>query len=644
MSKQRRLSDDRQQALFETGNRQAPKPRVNPDGSKKTAKSPRVEVIRDEKPLSPVVNDCRTPLPELREFDELAFDTESTTEPSLFKRKIVGISYFLPDGRKDYVPIRHPGGGNYDEDIVKRWVKNEFVNKRLIGANSKYEVHMTRNWGVELEEQGCSMADVFHQAALLDEQRYKLNLSLLMQEEMPLHPRIEAEHAQIWRMSAAEAAAIAIEDAEVAYKLDKIYEPKIEKEELNRVLNLENDLVFATVEMERNGVYLDIPKMIKWQAEVKIEIEQRLKAIADDVGFQIETGSWKSMQKMFDHLKIEYPRTAASTTHPDGCPSFTDEFLQKVCGRHTAVNLASEARQLASYKSKFLDAYIERVGNDGRIFYSLHQLRGDEGGTITGRYSSSQSKDGEGINAQQVAEKSKQPELLQRWDIRELFLPETGKRWCSADAAQIELRFLVHYAAVNGWNRLADAYKKDPWIDFHMLMVDWTGLPRPFAKNVTFAKQYGAGPDKIAYMCKVSRAEGKKISDQYDAKFGEAKRLLKMASDQAESIGYVRTLLGRRRRFRPGDRFYTAWNAIVQGGAADINKLKVLELYRNRKRLNLTLRVTVHDEADGDVPNTDAMISVKNLLNDQSIPMKVPILWKCGEGANLQIHSGIGSW
>jgi len=353
--------------------------------------------------------------------------------------------------------------------------------------------------------------------------------------------------------------------------------------------------------------------------------------LAKEAGFAVDPGSWKSMQKLFDQLKLNYPRTEKTEAHPEGCPSFTEEFLEKV--KHPLAVLALEARQLASYKAKFLDAYVERVAPDGRLFYTLHQLRGDKYGTITGRYSSSQSDDGIGVNIQQVAKKSKQPKMLQRWNIRELFIPPPGRIWFSGDAAQIEIRIMAHYAAVVlGMDRVKREYDANPWVDFHMLMVQWTGLIRDIAKNVFFCKQYGGGPAKVSYMCGVSLAEGKRISNQFDHRFPEPSKLLEMAANQAEKHNFVRTMLGRRRHYRPGDKTYSAWNSVDQGTAADLNKLNLLDLYRNRKRLGLTLRMTVHDEADGDVAGPESVALIAEQLNKQKLELQVPILWECGYG------------
>ena len=588
--------------------------------------------------VAPIVGTALPALPDLGNVESLAFDTETTTERRMDDRSLVGLSFRLPSGRKQYVPIKHPGGGNYPEENVRRWMQTELRGKQLIVANGKHECDTLLRFGIDLEEQDCSFRDIFHAAALLNDHRYRLNLNLLAQEELN-YTKIEVDHALIHTMPVEQAAPIAIEDAEITWLINESYKPKIRAEDLQDVLRLEDDLVFCTAAMQRNGAYLDVPKLVRWHQEVSGEYNSRILRLFELTGLGVKPTSANDMKKLFRHLKLSH--TGVFTDAGD--ESFTEEALEPIAGHYDqdknwvvdipAVQLAMEARQLASLLAKYLEPYLEKAAPDGKITYQLHQLRGDEYGTITGRYSSSKDKDGVGINIQQVSLKEKQPILLQRWDIRELFVPPPGRVWASADASQIELRFLAHHAALLGMTRLAKAYQADPWTDFHKLMMEWTGLNRSFSKNCTFCKLYGGGYKKVAWMCKVPQARGEEIVRQYDREFPEAKRLLHMAEQQAERVHYVRDFMGRRFRFLEGDtRLYAALNRVFQGGAASAMKIKLLESYRNRKSLDLTLRFTVHDEGDGDQPNLEAVKKWDQMLNEQTIDLAVPIMWKVGSG------------
>lgn len=583
------------------------------------------------------------PLPSLANVTRLGFDTETTTEPWLFDRTLAGISYYLPDGTKGYIPLRHPGGGNYPEENVRRWAQHELRGKELICANAKHEHHTLKKWGIDLEAQGCTFNDVFHSAALLNEKRFKLNMAILCQEENL--PKLEAKHQFLHEMPVEQAAPVAVEDAELAFRLSEIYQPRIEAENLQEVFQLENDLVFATCEMERNGSHLDVELLLQWQREVTGEFEKRVLRIHHETGLNISPTSPDDMSRLFAKLGI-----VNDFKTEGGKESFGEDQLLEFVGEHELVTVALEARQLASLKAKYLDKYLASAHSDGRVYYSLHQLRAgdDEGGgdrgTIVGRYSSSamfRAKDG-GINVQQVSKTKKMPQFLQRWPIRKLFVAPEGESWISSDASQIQYRFFAHYAALCKMPRLAEAYRENPKTDFHQKVQDWTGLIREFAKNVNFGKLFGAGPDKLQDTINKGKPKDQRVSlrrvygivDTYDREFPEANKLLRMAENRARMQGFVKTILGRRRRYdvnNSKERFYSALNSIMIGGEADYIKKKLLREYRERKRFGITLRSTVHDEINKTGPSESKQM-IADFMNEQEIPMRVNILWETGVG------------
>lgn len=572
-----------------------------------------------------------TPPPSLDGINSLGFDTETTNEKSLYDRKLVGISYRLPNGEKAYLPLGHPRSNNHDPKAIQAWAKAELQGKTLIVANAKHEADTMLRFGVNLEEIGVNFRDVLLQAPLLNEHRRKTNLDLLSMEEFG-HGKIDLGNTEIYPIhvrTAGEVAPYAMEDASLTWDLNEVYTPRIIDESLEEVFQLENDLVYCIAEMERNGALLDVETMYQWEGEVAEEYEKRVKQIYSSTGLRINPDSPHDLTRMFHQLNLDYPFTPPTKDHPDGQPSFPESFLETV--EHPDVVAAMEARQLSSLLSKYLRKYIKAVEPSGLLRYSLHQLRGDKNGTITGRFSSSN------VNIQQVSVKKKMPPITQRWPIRQLFIPPKGRLWFSADASQIEYRLFAHYASAAGISgRLAEAYRNDPKLDFHELIVTWTGLIRDHAKTVNFAKLYGGGVDRIAFLCKVATARGQEIVNQYDAEFPEAKRLMNQTMTLAERRGYVRTTLGRRRRYSAGDRFYSAMNSILQGTAADIMKRKLLETYRMRKLFDLVLRFTVHDEKDGDVPGKEVLPAIQAQLNTQTTPLHVPILWDAKVGANWQ--------
>jgi DNA polymerase-1 len=126
----------------------------------------------------------------------------------------------------------------------------------------------------------------------------------------------------------------------------------------------------------------------------------------------------------------------------------------------------------------------------------------------------------------------------------------------------------------------------------------------------------------------------REVLDIYRRVVPGADDVLKQAKDQAETEGFVTTILGRRTRFKDGNRSHKAVNAIIQGTAADIMKQKLVEVHAARKDTGFLLRFTVHDEVDGDVPNIEAAKKVEDILNFQSFPLRIPILWDVATGRN----------
>src|SRR5579864_2432694 len=375
-------ADDHGMILYE----EAPRPRGR-------AAEPELPPI----PLAPVVNDYDGPLPTLGHVDEVTIDTETSAEKDFYKHSLSGISYYFvtKDGeaKKDYLGINHPGGGNYPVENVRRWAQNELKNKLLITANAGHEVETFLRFGVDLEAQGNRMRDVFHQAALVDDHRKtimecdscgrtyvagdscdcgsenghslgRVNLDVLARQELG-DTMIEIDHTQLCRMPVDQVRPVAIEDAYETWKLNEHFNPTIKAEGLEEVLALEDDLVYCVAEMERNGAYLDVPRLKQYKEEVEAEWYKRITQIYEATGLKENLGGWKGMQKLFDHLNLPYGYTRGTKKKPEGTPTFPEDFLLTV--DHPVVQLALESRQLASVQSKFLDPYLAKVSDEGLL-------------------------------------------------------------------------------------------------------------------------------------------------------------------------------------------------------------------------------------------------------------------------------------
>jgi hypothetical protein len=318
-----------------------------------------------------------------------------------------------------------------------------------------------------------------------------------------------------------------------------------------------------------------------------------------------------------------------------------------------------------------------------------------EAGTVTGRFSSSEIVKGYGLNIQQEMKAAKQRVAFgfeedddshddEIYIIRTLRIPPRGRLWMAADAEQVEYRIFANYIRNP---RILAQYAKDPHTHFHKYM--WS-LIKPFdpltyrqQKDLNFAYIYGAGLAKQALMLgHLTKKEYEDIkryknwkSDKldrtrrvraiYERELPEVKPLLDRSmyvakaycdedcyerggtvfksshrafeGEGLEHQGFVRTVLGRRSRFPNNARLHKAFNAVDQGGGADVMKTKICELHENRRDTDLTMRYTVHDEVDGDVPEDPrSAAKIREILDTQSFPefKDVPILWEVSTGTN----------
>lgn len=329
--------------------------------------------------------------------------------------------------------------------------------------------------------------------------------------------------------------------------------------------------------------------------------------------------------------------------------------------------------RLIDLRAKYIVADLHRMGRGDVLRYALHQLRAvkddtansGEAGTVTGRFSSTEIVKGVGVNIQQRIKVAKQ-RVAWGYDedddshddeiylIRRLHVPESGM-WLSADARQIEYRLFAN--EVNS-PKINAAFAADPLVSFHKFMhaelKKWKpDLTYRRMKDVNFAKIYAAGPKKIALMLgfitqqqfewltetKARNThpllkETMEILKIYDQEIPEAGPLIQRASALAKERGYIKSILGRRQRFPHGYRLHKALNMRIQPSAADILKLKLVQLHDARDYTQFKLRFTVHDEVDGDIPDLEHAKRVAEVLDSQSVPLRIPILWETSVGPN----------
>jgi len=358
-------------------------------------------------------------------------------------------------------------------------------------------------------------------------------------------------------------------------------------------------------------------------------------------------------------MGMSYPRTPTKTRIdvtelPDGsseetevvtggnAPSFTKAWLNshpsEICQQLVKL------REFDKADSTFIDSILRHEHN-GRIHTELHSTRRDEGGTVTGRFSSSNP------NLQQIPARDKDIKKL----IRGLFIPEDGYKWGSFDYSSQEPRLLVHFAASVGsmprkdlLDDIVHEYNTSD-VDLHQMVADLAGISRKEAKAVNLGIMYGMGVGKLANQIDVEPEDAKILMTQHRNKVPFVKALAEMASQRAASTGQIRTLLGRKCRFHLWEpaKFgagkplpyeealkeyggvngtgirraftYKALNRLIQGSAADQTKKAMLDCYQ----AGHTPMLTVHDELCFNIDSTEQADHIKELM-ETGVELKVP--------------------
>jgi len=585
-------------------------------------------------------------LKDLKGIKEIAVDLE-TNDPNLKELgsgnvigngHIAGVSLAI-EGWAGYYPIQHEQGGNMDKALVISWLKNLFKQEytTFIFHNAMYDVCWLRAAGINIKGK---IVDTMIAASLIDENRLSYQLNVLAKhyvgigkdekvlynaaKEYGLDPKKE-----LWRLPAMFVGQYAERDAEATLKLWQRLHRELHDQELIDIFRLETQLFPCLVEMRFKGVRVDLEKAHKIKKNLMAREQKILNKIKDLTGLHVEIMAARSIAKAFDKLKLPYDRTAKSNE-----PSFTKNFLQN--HPHELAQSIADAREINKAHSTFIDS-ITKHAHKGRIHADINQIRSDQGGTVTGRFSMSNP------NLQQIP--ARHPELGPL--IRSIFIPEENCKWGSFDYSQQEPRILVHYAKLQnlpGVHEIADAYKAGD-ADFHKVVADMAGIKRKQAKTINLGLMYGMGKNKLMAELGLMKESAEKLIRQYHARAPFVKQLMDNVSRKANDRGKIRTLLGRACHFdlwqpvqfgvfkplpleqarknydEPLKRAFTykALNKLIQGSAADMTKKSMVALYKN----GIIPHIQIHDEVDISVESDKKAEQIVQIM-EEAVVLQVP--------------------
>ena len=592
-------------------------------------------------------------LKDLRGHKEIAVDLE-TCDPELMelgsgnvvgRGKIVGISVAV-EGWAAYYPIAHEGGGNMDKKLVLNWLQDLFKqDSTFIFHNAMYDICWLRSSGIIPP---VKIVDTMIAASLVNENRWSFRLDALAREyagigkdEAVLQAAakeygIDAKK-DMWKLPSMFVGQYAERDAESTLKLWHRMKVELSDQDLWTIFDTETRLFPCLVDMRFKGVRVDVERADKIKKELMDKENKIINKIKDLTGVSVELWSAASIAKVFDALKLPYDRTEKT-----GAPSFTKNFLSN--HPNEIAQGISYAREINKAHTTFIDTIVKH-SHKGRIHADINQIRSDQGGTVTGRFSMSNP------NLQQIPVRHKELGPL----IRSLFIPEENHKWGVFDYSQQEPRILVHYAKLqklDGIDEIANAYKSGE-ADFHSAVAKMAGIERSQAKTINLGLMYGMGKNKLMAELGLMKEAAEKLIAQYHAKAPFIKQLMQAVSRRADDSGRIRTLGGRVCHFdlwepttfgagmpkphvealkeyghgikRAGT--YKALNRLIQGSAADMTKLSIIALSEN----GIIPHIQIHDELDVSVEHSEQAKQIVEIM-ESAIKLEIPnkVDYECG--------------
>jgi DNA polymerase I-like protein with 3'-5' exonuclease and polymerase domains len=583
--------------------------------------------------------------PDLSAYDEISIDLE-TKDPDLIKMgsgsivgrgDVTGIAVAVKNWC-GYYPIAHEGGGNMDRKKVLKWFQDVLSTPAIkIFHNAMYDVCWLRAIGLSVSGK---IVDTMIASALVDENQMRYDLNNCSKRytgkgknETELYEAAKSwgvdPKAEMYKLPAIYVGAYAEKDAEITLALWQELKKEIYHQDLSAIMNMETELFPCLIDMKFKGVRVDVQAAHQLKKELVTQEKESLLAVKKETGIDTQIWAARSIAQVFDKLNLEYDRTEKTNA-----PSFTKNFLSN--HPHPVVKHIARAREINKSHTTFIDTILKH-SYKGRIHADINQLRGDNGGTVTGRFSYSNP------NLQQIPARNK--DLGPR--IRSLFIPEEGHTWGCFDYSQQEPRLVVHYATLQnlyGVDEVLEAYREGD-ADFHNIVADMAEIPRSQAKTINLGLFYGMGKNKLQAELGVSKDKAEELFKKYHTKVPFVKQLMDNVSQRAQDSGKIRTLLGRLCRFHlwepnsfgihkalpheealrehgPGiKRAYTykSLNKLIQGSAADMTKKAMINLYKE----GIIPHIQVHDELDISVESDKQAKRIVEIM-ESAVELEVP--------------------
>ena len=524
---------------------------------------------------------CKTPEDlDLQGVDTVAIDIE-TYDPNL---KTKGLGAITGDGYitgvavatgKDsvYFSLSHSDKKLNFKELEEFW---DQINKKLLQNNKITKVFHNAMYdvcwlqSVTGKKLKGRIVDTMVAASVIDENRFKYSLDALSKDYLNEGKyKYDLENLVLKDSNGVKKNAIsnmhevpfsiaeqyAKQDVNLTLKLWKLFDKKLDevlytkpetKKEYNlrNIFELETKLFPCLVDMKFKGVRIDVAKAIQFGRHLKKRRDQILKAIQNKTGIRIDIWAASSIKHLLEHLKIKDYKVTPKSKLPQLPKNYLNTHKEK------SLRMIAKAREYDKAANTFVDGLLGYVYK-GRIHADINQIRGDGGGTVTGRFSMSNP------NLQQIPSKG----FIGK-KMRELFIPEEGHTWGSFDYSQQEPRIVVHYAIKHELEKtddLKNQFNNDK-ADFHQIVADMAKISRKQAKTINLGLFYGMGKGKLQAELNLDKDQAKKLFDTYHNKVPFVKQLSDGLMRFAENEKLIFTLEDRFCRFDKYESVNKRWN------------------------------------------------------------------------------------
>ncbi|WP_306622382.1 DNA polymerase I [Chryseobacterium ginsenosidimutans] len=571
----------------------------------------------------------------------VCFDTETTSLNEL-EAELVGMSFSYKKGLAYYVPLSEDQGEVLQTlEIFRPFFEKEDLLK--VAHNLKFDYKILKQYNITVK--GAMFDTMIAHYLLNPDGRHGMDyLSEVYLNYKPVSIETiigkKGKNQGTFRDADLRTQTdYAAEDADITFQLYELFAPQLKKEKLEDLFfNIEMPLMEVLAKMELSGISLDE----KWLAQESIDLENDLRKLEATIfeisGEEFNMNSPKQLGEiLFEKMQLD-PKAKKTKT---GQYATSEDVLQKLSSKHEIIKHILEYRTYQKLKSTYVDALPSQIEKtDNRVHTNFSQTT-----AATGRLASVNP------NLQNIPIRT-----LRGQQIRGAFVSAEGKKIISADYSQIELRLI---AEISGEDNMIKAFQDGEDIHastaaklFNIPLEEVSKTQRSQAKTVNFGIIYGQGAFALAEQTGLSRSEAKQMIEAYFATYPKLKEYMAEQVRKAREIGYVETILGRKRHLKDinsgnfvvrGHAERNAVNAPVQGSAADVVKMAMIKIQKEleKEKLQTKMLLQVHDELVFEAPidEVELATNIIKMEMESAIDTQVPLLVEVGVGNNwLEAH------